>query len=131
VTTGGRPDDLITLQCPVAYDPAAAAPFWMACLERWQPNPEVRHYLQVRAGASATGKPTETVDVDFGAGGNGKSKFHGAIQHVLGDYAVVPTSHCSSPNATSSTPQSSPSSSANGAPSHPRRKRPTPSTTSR
>src|SRR5205814_9912853 len=48
------------------------------------------HYIRVRAGACATGKPTETVDVDYGEGGNGKSKCHGTIQHVLGDYAVIP-----------------------------------------
>ena len=50
----------------------------------------MRDYLQVRAGAAATGNPTETVDIDYGDGGNGKSKFYGAIQHVLGPYAVVP-----------------------------------------
>lgn len=84
------PDDLMTVQCPVSYDPDARAPLWDACVDRWQPDPEVRTYIQVRAGAAATGKPTETVDVDYGGGGNGKSKFWGAIQHVLGDYTVVP-----------------------------------------
>jgi putative DNA primase/helicase len=44
----------------------------------------------VRAGACATGIATETLDIDYGHGGNGKSKFHGAVQHVLGPYAVVP-----------------------------------------
>jgi putative DNA primase/helicase len=84
------PGDLCTLQAPVAYDPRATAPLWEQCLRRWQPDEAVRDYLQLRAGASATGIPTETVDVDYGNGGNGKSKFHGAIQHVLGPYAVVP-----------------------------------------
>jgi putative DNA primase/helicase len=84
------PADLITIQCPVAYDPDAQAPIWKACLIRWQPDPTVRRYIRHRAGAGATGHPTETVDVDYGSGGNGKSKFWGAIQHVLGDYAVVP-----------------------------------------
>jgi putative DNA primase/helicase len=84
------PADLLTIQCPVDYEPTATAPLWQACVERWQPDPTVRTYVQVRAGAGATGKPTETVDVDYGSGGNGKSKFWGAIQHVLGDYAVVP-----------------------------------------
>jgi putative DNA primase/helicase len=84
------PADLMTIQCPVDFDPHGAAPLWETCVERWQPDPTVRDYVQVRAGAGATGKPTETVDVDYGSGGNGKSKFHGAIQHVLGDYAVVP-----------------------------------------
>ena len=49
--------------------------------------------LNPRPGASraaASGVPTETIDVDYGAGGNGKSKFWGAIQHVLGPYTVVP-----------------------------------------
>ena len=59
-------------------------------MQRWQPNPDVRDYVQLRAGAGATGIPTETVDIDYGGGGNGKSKFHGAIQHVLGPYATVP-----------------------------------------
>jgi P4 family phage/plasmid primase-like protien len=84
------PADLCTLKAPVAYDPDATAPLWEACIGRWQPDDAVRDYVQVRAGAGATGIPTETVDVDYVCGGNGKSKFHGAIQHVLGPYAAVP-----------------------------------------
>jgi P4 family phage/plasmid primase-like protien len=84
------PADLCTLQSPVRYDPDAQAPLWAACLKRWQPDESVLTYIQTRAGAAATGIPTETVDVDFGGGGNGKSKFHGAVQQVLGPYATVP-----------------------------------------
>jgi putative DNA primase/helicase len=84
------PADLCTLQVPVDYDPEATAPLWDACLKRWQPDDQVRDYLQLRAGAGATGIPTETVDIDYGEGGNGKSKFHGAVQQVLGPYATVP-----------------------------------------
>ena len=84
------PADLCILQAPVAYDPDATAPLWESCVERWQPDDAVRDYVQVRAGAGATGIPTETVDVDYGCGGNGKSKFHGAVQHVLGPYATMP-----------------------------------------
>src|SRR5262245_16628296 len=84
------PEDLCTIQIPVAYDRDATAPLWEACVERWQPDATVRDYIQIRAGAAATGIPTETVDVDYGSGGNGKSKFWGAIQYVLGDYAVIP-----------------------------------------
>jgi putative DNA primase/helicase len=84
------PADLLTLQCPIPYDPDARSPLWEAAVDRWQPDLEVRDYIQRRAGAGATGHPTETVDVDYGGGGNGKSKFWGAIQHVLGDYAVIP-----------------------------------------
>jgi P4 family phage/plasmid primase-like protien len=84
------PADLCTMQAPVTYDPNATTPLWKKCLRRWQPDATVLNYLQVRAGASAAGIPTETVDIDYGHGSNGKSKFHGAIQHVLGPYATVP-----------------------------------------
>jgi putative DNA primase/helicase len=84
------PDDLLTMQCPVAYDTDATAPLWKACLERWQPDADVRRYLQIRTGAGTTGIPTETVDIDVGPGGNGKSVFHGGAKHVLGDYATEP-----------------------------------------
>jgi putative DNA primase/helicase len=50
----------------------------------------VLEYLQREAGAGATGQPTETLSVHHGGGGNGKSKFFGAVQYVLGDYTVVP-----------------------------------------
>ena len=84
------PADLCTMQAPVVFDENASAPRWKDCLQRWQPDDTILDYLQVRAGAAATGIATETVDIDYGHGGNGKSKFHGAIQHVLGSYATVP-----------------------------------------
>jgi P4 family phage/plasmid primase-like protien len=84
------PADLMTMQCPIAFDPDAEAPLWEDCLKTWQPDPEMQRYLQVRAGACATGRATETADLDHGDGGNGKTKFHAAIQNALGDYAVVP-----------------------------------------
>jgi putative DNA primase/helicase len=84
------PDDLCIQQCPVDYEPAAVAPLWEACLERWQPDPDVRSYLQREAGAGACGRQTETLSIHYGQGGNGKSKFFEAVQRVLGPYAVVP-----------------------------------------
>ncbi len=84
------PGDLCTKQCPVIYDPHAEAPLWQACLERWQPKPTMRDYLQVEAGAGTTGYATETISVHYGGGANGKSKFFGALQHVLGPYSVTP-----------------------------------------
>ena len=84
------PEDLCTQQCPVVYDARAKAPLWESCLERWQPNPEIRRYLQIEAGAGATGYATETISVHHGGGANGKSKFFGALQYVLGPYAVTP-----------------------------------------
>ena len=84
------PADLCTKQAPVHYDPAARAPQWEACLKRWHPDAELRAYLGREVGAAATGRPTETLSIHHGDGANGKSKFWGAVQHVLGPYAVIP-----------------------------------------
>jgi P4 family phage/plasmid primase-like protien len=84
------PEDLLTLQAPVVYDPAALAPLWTACLERWQPDKTMRDYLQRAVGSAATGHPVEHLFVNIGPGANGKGKFFGAVQRTLGPYAVVP-----------------------------------------
>lgn len=84
------PDDLITRKAPVMYDAAATAPLWEACLERWLPDVEVRTFLQRCAGTGATGMPIEALIVNVGTGGNGKSKFYGAMADVLGEYVVEP-----------------------------------------
>lgn len=84
------PDDLMTLQVQVAFDPTVTSDLWLACLNRWHPDEEMRDYVQFLAGACATGIATETLDVLYGTGQNGKSKYVGALQHVLGGYTVVP-----------------------------------------
>ena len=84
------PSDLCTLQCPVDYDPDAVAPLWDKCLERWQPDPLVRDYLQREVGAGVTGAPTETLTIHYGSGGNGKSKFFGSVKAAIGPYVIEP-----------------------------------------
>jgi putative DNA primase/helicase len=84
------PADLCTKIVPVNYDPDIHSELWKACLATWQPDPEMRDYLQLEAGAAATGEHTETFSIHWGTGGNGKSRFWGAMQHVLGDYTVEP-----------------------------------------
>lgn len=84
------PADLCTLQAPVAFKPDAVAPLWAACLARWQPDPQVRDYLQREVGAGITGVPTETLSIHYGGGGNGKSKFWGAVKSGAGPYAIEP-----------------------------------------
>lgn len=85
------PHHLITCQSPTEYDPGAEAPLWKECLDTWQPDSEVRDYLQRVIGSAASGHPVEHVFVNLGPGANGKGKFYGAIEAVLGaDYAVVP-----------------------------------------
>jgi putative DNA primase/helicase len=85
------PADLCTRQVPVAYNPNAPSELWEQCLATWQPDPEMRAYLQLEAGAATTGRHTETLSVHWGSGANGKSRFWGAITDTLGpSYAVVP-----------------------------------------
>ena len=85
------PADLLTMQAPVGYDPHATAPLWEACVQtlaarRRGPRLPADPGRRRRHRAS---RPRQSI-VDYGDGGNGKSKFHGAIQHVLGPYAMVP-----------------------------------------
>lgn len=81
------PADLCTMQAPVAYDPEVRSELWESCLATWQPDPENRDYLQREAGAGATGVPTEVLSIHYGPGGNGKSRFFGALAATLGPYA--------------------------------------------
>ena len=85
-----NPEDLCTLQALVGFYPDAVAPLWHECLERWQPDPLVRDYLQREVGAGLTGVPTETLTIHFGGGGNGKSKYFGAVKSVAGPYVIEP-----------------------------------------
>ena len=85
-----NPGDLCTKQSPVDYDPNATAPLWEKCLDRWQPDIDIREYLQRSIGAGACGLQTETLDIHHGNGGNGKSKFIGPSSAALGDYTVEP-----------------------------------------
>jgi putative DNA primase/helicase len=82
--------DLITRRVAVDYDPKAAAPTWLAFLERIQPDAETRDYLQRRAGAAAVGdNRDELLFVDHGVGANGKTKFSETVRVCLGDYAAT------------------------------------------
>lgn len=86
------PEDLITKQAPVIFDPNAQAPTWLACLETWQPDPEVRAYLQRAIGSAALGRHVEALFVCHGTGANGKSAFFRALTDVLGP-SFVATPH--------------------------------------
>lgn len=86
-----QPEHLLTVQAPVEHDSDAAAPLWEHCLARWQPDPDVRGYLQRAVGTGLTGHPLEYLFVNHGDGSNGKTKFYEALAGVLGDYAVTPS----------------------------------------
>ena len=86
------PRDLMTKQCPVAFDPDAECPRFLQAMEEWQDDEEVRKYIQRLAGYALFGKQEEHIfAIHFGTGANGKSSFVKALQNVLGPYAMVPS----------------------------------------
>jgi putative DNA primase/helicase len=84
-----RREDLITKLAPVAYDPNATAPTFMAFLERVLPDEELRAFLQRAVGYSATGDTSEQcMFINHGGGANGKTTWQEIIAAALGDYAM-------------------------------------------
>lgn len=82
-------DQLLTKLMPVAYDPSAQCPGFIAFLERIMPAAEMRRFLRRWFGYSMTGLTTEQVFAFFyGLGANGKSALVDLIAKVLGDYAA-------------------------------------------
>lgn len=82
-------DMLITKMMPIAYDPAARCPRFMAFLERIQPRPEMRRFLQRWFGLSITGLTGEQKFAFlYGSGANGKSVLVDLMAKLIGDYAA-------------------------------------------
>ena len=68
----------------VAPDMGAKCPVWESCLEAWQPDPDVRAFLQRVAGYSLIGDNREHALIFLlGEGGNGKSAFMDTLENVL------------------------------------------------
>ena len=93
LTTGllrpGRPEDRITRVTGVDFDPDARAPRWERFLQEvFLDDGELMAFVQRAIGYSLSGSLQEQVwFLCYGIGCNGKSKFLGAIGHVLGGYA--------------------------------------------
>jgi len=85
-----RREDMITRLANTGYARDAEAPIWEAFLERIQPDPEIRAFLQRALGYSLTGHTGEQcMFVCHGhLGANGKSTLLETVRYVLGDYAV-------------------------------------------
>ena len=81
-------DHLITKMMSVQYDPQADAPLFHRFLNRIQPDPEMRGFLQRWLGLSMTALTGEQKLCFFhGGGGNGKSVLVDLIARILGNYA--------------------------------------------
>lgn len=88
-TTEPDASHLFTRVTNTNYDPDAECPRWMQFLDEITlGNVELQHFLQLAMGYTLTGSVREECFFFlYGGGANGKSKFLGAIQDVLGDYA--------------------------------------------
>ncbi len=83
-----RRADLITKLAPVEHDPLAAAPVFLAFLERILPGDTLRRFVQRVVGYAATGNVSEEILVILhGSGANGKSTLVNVVMEALGDYA--------------------------------------------
>ena len=85
-----EPSDLMTRMTPVRWNAAASAPRFRAFLERIQPDPELRAFIQKWFGYCLSGDMREQAFVFFyGHGQNGKSVLVNVVAHVLGEYAMT------------------------------------------
>lgn len=86
----GRPEERITLQTAVSYNPGASAPRWHEFLAQIFGNDlELIEHVQRVVGYSVTGATSEQVLLMlWGTGANGKSTFLEVLRRVLGRYAV-------------------------------------------
>ena len=88
---GHRREDLITKQCPVAFDPSATSEAWERFLRDCTlADAELQGFLQRAVGYTLYGDPREQVILMVhGPGATGKSTFIAAVMNILGDYAAT------------------------------------------
>lgn len=86
----GKPEDMITMQSPVIYDPSADCRLWMQFLEQITcGDTEYQSYLQRAIGYSLTADMRNQIwFFIYGLGSNGKSTFTMTVRKLLGDYGV-------------------------------------------
>lgn len=82
------PDMRLRRRAAASWNPRAKCPRWLATLRYFQPDADMRAYLQLVAGYSLTSDVSaEMLFFHFGGGDNGKSTFLETLQAMLGDYA--------------------------------------------
>jgi putative DNA primase/helicase len=82
-----HPSQMFRHQSHVAYVPDAKCPLWESFLERVQPDPQMRHWLQMVLGYSMTGRMDEhAIFLHNGPGATGKTTFLEVVKDVLGNY---------------------------------------------
>lgn len=79
----------VTKIMPVRYDPGTPCDRFDAFLERVQPDPEMRGFLQRWFGLSMTGLPMQRLVFFYGGGANGKSVLVELVARIMGNYAAT------------------------------------------
>jgi putative DNA primase/helicase len=81
-------DDLLSLSTGVPFDPTASSAAWVAYLEKFLPDVEVRRYVQKVAGYTLLGaNPERKLFFMQGGTSTGKTTFVNAFTEALGQYA--------------------------------------------
>lgn len=81
--------DRISKMMPVIYDPTARAPMFDAFMERIQPDPVMRRFLQRWLGLSMSAVMVQNLSFWYGSGANGKSVLADLVARIVGDYAAT------------------------------------------
>lgn len=83
--------DRITKLAEVDYDPEAKAPLFAAFLEKTQPDPVMRKFIQVFHAYALLigGNDAQKLVFHYGTGANGKSAFLEALGRMAGSYRAV------------------------------------------
>ncbi len=85
-----RREDRIAKMMPVEFDRAAICPRFDAFMTRFQPNANIRQFLQSYLGYAMTGLTGEQcLAFLHGLGANGKSTLVEIVCRVMGDYALT------------------------------------------
>jgi len=86
-----RPEDYITRQCPVTFDPDARSPLWERFLhDATGGDAELEAFIQRAAGYSLLGaNPEEVFFIVHGPTASCKSTFLEALKAMLGSYAIT------------------------------------------
>ena len=83
------PDLLVSKRCNVSYDPLVDCPRFKAALVMWQPDPEMRVFLQRYFGLCLSGLLEQKLGFLYGLGANGKSVLIDLLVWLIGDYSLV------------------------------------------
>lgn len=83
----GRPEDRITMQAAVAFDPAATCPRWEQFVAEILPDLDTANFIHRAIGYALTGHTSEQILLFLlGRGANGKGTLQDVLRRMLGDY---------------------------------------------